>query len=323
MILKSLYCKSLVLLLAHLATAIGVEPPQPEATQLDLVQLTRDGAFKHRPQWHPDGQRLAFARHEAGGNSIFIRVAKTVDFENPARLTRRNAPEYHATFSPDGKSVLLTVITLSGTQGNLDIAVMPTDGSAEPKTIAGDHQGKLSHQDWPAWLPDGKRFVMNSTHEGNQEIYLGSTDGSSELERLTQSPGQDVHPAVSTDGTFIIFATDRWEGMELARLDLADKKITRMTRSPGLDDYPAISPDGKRVAFVSNRSGHLDIWLGDLQGNAINLTQSKTPDNFPAFSPDGRRIVFLSGRHGETDLYSVKVPGVKDGSLRPPQPSGR
>jgi len=312
MILKSRINKGLLIVWACLATVSGDEPPKPVASEPDLIQLTRDGAYKHRPQWHPDGQRLAFARHEAGGNSIFIRVARSGDFENPARLTRRNAPEYHATFSPDGKSVLFTVITLSGTQGNLDIAVMPTDGSADPKTVAGDHEGKLSHQDWPAWLPDGKRFVMNSTHEGNQEIYLGTIDGSKPLERLTQSPGQDVHPAVSPDGSFIVFATDRWEGMELARLDLADKKITRLTKSPGLDDYPAISPDGKLLAFVSNRSGHLDIWAGDIQGNARNLTQSDTPENFPAFSPDSRRIVFLSGRHGETDLYSVRVPAGKE-----------
>lgn len=308
MIRNKYICKVLPTFLLMLSPAPGADTPKPAGTEPDLIQLTRDGVYKHRPQWHPDGQRLAFARHEAGGNSIFVRIAKAGDFENPARLTRRNAPEYHATFSPDGKSVLLTVITLSGTQGNLDIAVVPTDGSAEPRTVAGDHEGKLSHQDWPAWLPDGNRFVMNSTHEGNQEIYLGTIDGSKPLERLTQSPGQDVHPAVSPDGTFIVFATDRWEGMELARLDLADKKITRLTKSPGLDDYPAISPDGKRLVFVSNRSGHMDIWLSDLQGKTQNLTQSDAPDNFPAFSPDGRRIVFLSGRHGETELYSVKVP---------------
>lgn len=273
----------------------------------DLIRVTNDGAYKHRPQWHPDGRRLAFARHEGGGNSIFIRVATAGDWSNPVRLTRRTQPEYNATFSPDGKSVLLTVITLSGTQGNLDISLVPTDGSAEPKVIAGDHEGKLSHQDWPAWLPDGKRFVMSSTHEGNQELYLGHVDGSKPLERLTQSPGQDVHPAVSPDGRFLIFATDRWEGLELAKLDLADRKITRITKSPGLDDYPAISPDGKQIAFVSNRSGNMEIWLSDMHGNARNLTKNEVPDLFPAFSPDGGSVVFLSGRHGETDLYSISL----------------
>lgn len=267
------------------------------------VRITDDGAYKHRPVWHPDGKRIVFARHEEGGNAIRIRIAAGADDSDPQRLTRRKDPEYHAVVSPDGTQVLLTTITLSGTQGNLDIAVMPLDGSAEPRVVAGDKDGKLSHQDWPAWLPDGKRFVFNSTHEGNQEIYLGYVDGSKPAERLTQSPGQDVHPAVAPDGSFVIFATDRWGGLELARLDIADRSVTRLTKSPGLDDYPTIAPDGKRWAFVSNRSGNMDIWSANADGTTHRLTDGPEPDLFPSFSPDGESIVILSGKHGKTDLY--------------------
>ena len=299
-----LLCKSIVT--AEEPVHSPIVPAPTVATS--QIQLTHDGAFKHRPQWHPDGQKLLFARHEASGNSIFVRFAKTGDFDHPTRLDKRNAPEYHATYSPDGKNVLLTVITLSGTQGNLDIAIMPADGTAEPRVVAGDHDGKLSHQDWPCWLPDGKRFVFNSTHEGNQELYLGYVDASKPLERLTQSPGQDVHPAASPDGKFLIFATDRWSGLELARLDLADRKITRITTSPGLDDYPSISPDSKKWAFVSNRSGNPDIWISDFNGLSENLTRSKTPDFFPVFTPDGKNITYISGQHGQTNIYSIPIP---------------
>ena len=56
-------------------------------------------------------------------------------------------PEYNGVFSPDGARVLFVAITLSGTQGNLDIAAINADG-AGLKTVVGD-EGKLSHQDWP------------------------------------------------------------------------------------------------------------------------------------------------------------------------------
>lgn len=273
----------------------------------DTIQLTKDGAYKHRPVWSPDGKSLIFARHENGGNAIFLRIAALGDASEPKRLTKRKDPEYHAVLSPDGKQLLFTQITLSGTQGNLDIAVMPRDGSAEPKTVAGDH-GKLSHQDWPAWLPDNKRFVFNSTHEGNQELYLASVDGSQPLKRLTQSPGQDVHPAVSPDGRFVVFATDRWGGFELAKLDLESLDIVRLTESKRLDDYPAISPDGRRIAFVSNRDGNLNIWITDFEGHAHRLTDLETPDLFPVFTPDGQSVTFLAGRHGNTDIYQKKIP---------------
>lgn len=282
--------------------SIQVEPARK------IERLTTDGAYKHRPVWLADGNRILFGRHEEGGNAIRLRVAAGAGDPDPKRLTRRKDPEYDAVISPDGTQVLFTAITLSGTQGNLDIVLMPVDGSADPKIVAGDVNGQLSHQDWPAWLPDGKRFVFNSTHEGNQEIYLGYADGSKPSERLTQSPGQDVHPAVFPDGASLLFATDRWGGFELARLKIDDKSVTRLTESRGFDDYPAIAPDGKSWVFVSNRSGNPDLWLMDAQGRTTQLTDSPEPDLFPAFSEDGRSIIFVTGRHGETDLYRISLP---------------
>lgn len=293
------------------AGAEGVAVGQAEAAgsaTSEPVRLTFDGTFKHRPVWLTDNKRLMFARHEDGGNAIRLVVAEAKPEAETKRLTRRKDPEFNAVVSPDGTQVLFTAVTLSGTQGNLDIVLMPLDGSAEPRVVAGDGAGPLSHQDWPAWLPDGKRFLFNSTHEGNQEIYVGSTEPGTVPERLTQSPGQDVHPAVSPDGQFAIFATDRWGGLELARLNLNDKSVTRLTESPGFDDYPAISPDGRRWAFVSNRSGNPDLWLMDVEGRTVRLTETAEPESFPSFSNDGGSIVFVSGRHGSTEIHTLRLP---------------
>lgn len=273
-----------------------------------VVRLTNDEEFEHRPVWHPDGQHILFARHEDGGNAIHLYVMNATPGSTPKRITKRKDPEYNAVVSPDGKQVLFTAVSVSGTQGNLDLALMPLDSTTEPKIIAGDVDGKLSHQDWPAWHPDGKRYVFNSTHDGNQELYVAEIDGGQPPERLTQSPGQDVHPAVSPDGAFILFATDRWSGLELARLDLRDKSVTRLTESPGYDDYPAISPDGKHWVFVSNRSGNPDLWLGAAEGPPRRLTDTPEPELFPSFSKDGKSIVFVSGRKGQSDIYILTLP---------------
>src|SRR5260370_39012244 len=70
----------------------------------------------------------------------------------------------------DGKSLLLVAVSQSGTQGNLDVAIVAAEGG-EPKGLVGDVGGKLAHAEWPAPSPDGKRFAFTSTHEGNQELY--------------------------------------------------------------------------------------------------------------------------------------------------------
>ena len=224
---------------------------------------------------------------------------------HPRRLTDRKAPEYNGVFSPDGTKVLFAAITLSGTQGNLDLAMVNADGSGL-KTISNDG-GQLVHQDWPSWSPDGRRFAFSSNHEGNQEIYTAAADGS-DLVRLTQSPGLDAHPCWSPDGRQIAFATDRWGGLELAAIRPDGTGLVRLTHSRGLDDYPAYSPDGSRLAFVSNRDNQFEIYVAAADGSSpFNLSRHPLRDTFPTWTPDGRGVTFVSDRDGGFDLYTQVI----------------
>ena len=268
-----------------------------------LVRVTHDGLDKHRPSWSPNGHLLLFGRREPDGSHIWQYL---LDVRSPTakarRLTDRKEPEYNGVFSPDGKRVLFSAITLSGTQGNLDLAMVNVDGT-ELKTVS-DDQGKLVHQDWPSWSPDGRRFAFSSTHDGNQEIYTATADGT-DLVRLTQSPGLDTHPCWSPDGQKIAFATDRWGGLELASVRPDGTGLMRLTTSPGLDDYPAYSPDGSRLAFLSNRDGQFEIYLAASDGTGpFNLSRHPLRDTFPTWTPDGRGVTFLSNRDGVFELYT-------------------
>src|SRR6202012_1591976 len=109
------------------------------------------------------------------------------------------------------------------------------------KALIGKVSGKLAHAEWPSPSPDGKRFAFTSTHDGNQEVYTAAIDGT-DLLRLTQSPGVDAHPCWTPDGS-VVFATDRWGGLELAVVRGDGTGLRRLTQSRGLDDYPAVSPD--------------------------------------------------------------------------------
>jgi TolB protein len=291
---------AVVLLVLHAsgaATCLAADP---------LVRLTRDGLNKERPSWSPDGRRLLFARHESDGMHVWQYVLRPGVARSPAhRLTDRKEPEYHGAFSPDGRRILFAAITLSGTQGNLDIAAIDADGSGLKVVFAGT--GPLSHQDWPAWSPDGRRFAFSSTHEGNQEIYSADADGVN-LVRLTNSPGIDAHPCWSPDGRSIVFATDRWGGLELASVRTDGTGVVRLTKSRGLDDYPAYSPDGSRLAFVSNRDGQFEVYVCASDGSAPrNLTRHPMQDMFPAWTPDGRGVTFVSNRYAGFDLYTQAI----------------
>jgi TolB protein len=219
---------------------------------------------------------------------------------------RETRVEYHGVFAPDDRSIVFAAISLSGTQGNVDLATIGVDGEGF-RVIVGDH-GKLAHQEWPSWSPDGTRLAFSSTHEGNQEIYAARADGT-DLQRLTQSPGQDAHPCWSPKGDTIIFATDRWGGLELAQVNPDGTELRRLTESPGLDDYPAVSPDGRQVAFVTNRDGQYEVYILSLGHPAAprNLSRHPGRDTFPTWAPDGQGVTIVSDRDGGSDLYTLPI----------------
>jgi TolB protein len=261
------------------------------------VRITRDGLFKQRPAWSPDGKLLVFSRHR--GDKIFVFLCKA-DGSDERRLTERADPEYDAVWSPDGKRLALALDKASPNQGDMEVYTVDLAGK-DLRPVA-TTQGQLSHEESPAWSPDGKWIAYTSTRHGNQELYLARPDGKDE-KRLTSDPATDAHPAWAPDGKHIAFATDRWGDLEIALLEVEAGKLTRLTTSRGLDDYPAWSPDGKRIAFTSNRDRNLEIYVMAPDGKGpTNATRHSGIDNFPAWTPDGR-LTWVSNRRGGFDVY--------------------
>lgn len=279
-------------LLSVSASAADDAPP--------LTRLTHDGHFKQRPAWSPDGTRLAFARHE--GDSILL-YELTVADGTERRLTERTAPEHDPAWSPDGRMLAFSQITLSGSQGDVDVALLAADGGI---SIVAGSEGRLSHQEWPAWSPDGARLAFASTWSENQDVYTATLDGG-DRRQLTNHIGIDSHPAWTPDGR-IVFASDRWGGLEIAAIAADGSDVARLTASAGLDDYPAPSPDGRQIAFVSNRDGDYEIYLMDADGGRqTNVSRSPGIDTHPAWTPDGR-LTFVSQRDDEFDIYVTEEP---------------
>lgn len=271
-----------------------------------LVRITADGFFKQRPAWSPDGKNLVYARHQGATIFLYLRNLKTGQEE---RLTNHETPDFDAVFSPDGKSLLFAFDRTSPGQGNIEIFVTPFPERKPAATTASGTE--LSHEEWPSWSPDGKRFAFTSTRHGNQELYVAAVEGG-DWRRLTSDPAVDAHPAWSSDGKTIAFATSRWGDLEIALLDPEGQDLRRLTHSRGLDEYPAWSPDGRRLAFVSNRDGNLEIYVqafgenGEPVGPARNVSQHEGVDSFPAWTPDGR-LGFVSNREDGFEIYTLRV----------------
>lgn len=288
-------------LVALLAVLANGKMDATRGAEPTIQRITQDGLFKQRPHWSPDGRSLVFARHR--GATIYLYL---LDMANGTeqRLTERDAPEFDAVFSPNGKQMAFAFDKTSPNQGDLEVYRLHLpDRSLTPLAVT---QGGLSHEESPCWSPDGKQVAFTSTKFGNQELFVMPADGG-EWSRLTSDPAIDAHPAWSPDGQAIAFATNRWGDLEIALIAPDGTNLRRFTDSPGLDDYPAWSPDGRQLAFTSYRDGNADIYIADVAaGTVVNVTAHPAIDNFPSWLPDGR-LGMVSNRDGGFDIYVIDV----------------
>lgn len=92
---------------------------------------------------------------------------------------------------------------------------------------------------------------------------------------------------------------------------------TRLTEDNWDDEDPVLSPDGTKIAFTSNRGGQWDIYVLDLQTNALQtITQTKTYDGSPSWSPDGQFLIYQTMNDQNLDLI---VQSVSDPTAAPIQ----
>lgn len=138
-----------------------------------------------------------------------------------------------------------------------------------------------------------------------------------DLPGLNSQSFDDRMPALSGDGRFLAFTSNRKGGVGLTDLYLYDRKESKLLNVPELNTKyselePALNTDGGLIACASERpggAGGRDIFLFDRSaGKYLSLPGLNTPSHelSPSLSPDGRFIAFVSERvdgAGDRDIY--------------------
>jgi serine/threonine protein kinase/Tol biopolymer transport system component/ABC-type branched-subunit amino acid transport system substrate-binding protein len=295
--------------------------------------------------WSPDGQLIAYAEHDEGGEQWY---AIDAGGEGEMYLLDERPISWFPDFWPQwsqedfvqvvppaaaapGEFLSLPqpekgrVLQPCGDKRPLQICVREID---DGKTIQVTKGLDFEDIDAFAWSPDGQQIVFDAgsdpdvshEHEHDHDLYIVNADGS-DLRQITSGYTNDIFPAWSADGEWIAF--HRNGSLWIVRPDGSDAHVLLEGTEALSIEGIAWSPDGERLAFqnISEGAESFEAWVINRDGSDPRLVFS--PDWPPgsgtvAWSPEGRHIACWRGGGREMEGVLVSVD-----DERAPQPIER
>jgi Tol biopolymer transport system component len=115
------------------------------------------------------------------------------------------------------------------------------------------------------------------------------------LTKITSTPGLNVDPALSPDGSMLAYASDRAGrgNFDIWLQPVAGGTAIQITSDPADETEPSFSPDGSSIVFARRETG--GIFIVGVLGGEPRLVAPGTRARTPRFSPDGRSIAYWTG----------------------------
>lgn len=206
-------------------------------------RLTRDAAPIAGMAWEPGARTLLVASARSGRSAFW---AVPVD-NGSLRYVLGGTGELGApTFSPDAHELVFERATRT-----TQLSLASISDAAAPPLAVGDGTDSRSG---PALSPDGRQVAFVSDRSGNDELWVGGTDGSN-AHQLTHEKSEWVGtPVWSHDGRALVIAAGSRGETDLYVVDAASGARRALTHDHA-SSHPAFARDGAHLYFASRSDG--------------------------------------------------------------------
>jgi Tol biopolymer transport system component/DNA-binding winged helix-turn-helix (wHTH) protein len=276
--------------------ACFVRERKPDGNYWSLVEIPADGGpikgitTPRRQQiwwfaWMPDGRGFAMDATDTVSGKVQIYYVSYPGGEI-SRIT--NDLNQYNSISVDGKGEAL-VTTQMDRESNLYVT-RDLDARSSVRINT-----KGCCPDAVDWTPDG-RIVFDAIDEGKRQIWIMNSDGSGQ-EKLSTGRHDDWQPAVSLDGRYLVFLSNRSGARELWRTDIDGRNPKQLTFGSDSLWLAGISADGHWVYFTQYQNGMRVLLRLPLDGGpSTQVTPAQQVTNVQTdlwtISPDGHLLAY-------------------------------
>ena len=256
-------------------------------------------------EWKQDGNFLVVAARDQNSS-----LQQLWGVSYPGGETRRLQADLSVygsaiSLSADSRSLLAIQV-----QSQSNIWVAPVSDLSKARQVTFSSLGPQDGYWGLDWTADGRLLYTARAEEG-WRVWIANADGS-EQRQLTPSGGMNHFPALTKDGRFLIFQSDRDGRYAIWREELANGDMRRLTNADRAAQ-PDLSPDGKWIVYVSTPELASSEGLGTLYrmsfegGEVERLTDKRT--NWPRVSPDSKFIACGYEDDGKIMLAILPITG--------------
>jgi len=252
----------------------------------------------------PDGQRFVYTRGVPPHNATEVRIANADGSGDHLLATIQNTfPGFQpgATWSPDGRTVAVSLFLYGGRHSYILDAVSVADGSARELHSSANAIGR------PLWLPEGDTLLLVMKDQNERGQLWTISYPNAEVHRVTNDLTDfDTRTDLTADArTMVAIANHTVSNIWSA--PAANLSQAQQITSAALPLFRVVEAPDERLLATSQDG---TLWSLQADGSRRTLfTDLLVTDFQGAPSPCGRFIVFTSGRAASTELIRVAPNG--------------